>query len=133
MMIQRIQSIFLLAAAALMGYFCFTNLGSMGDDTFITVQSNTILWIASILAAVIYFLAIFLFKNPKKQKTAIYAAIIVTIGVIISECVILIGCVESVRFDSNAIAPAIALVAATRAISGINKDIKTLRDAERIR
>ena len=133
MMIQRMQSLYLLVAAALMGWFCFTNLGSIGEDTVITVKSNTILWIVSILTAVIYFLAIFLFKNPKKQKSAIYAAMIVTIGVIATSAIIIFGGEESISPDSNAIAPAIALIGAIRAIQGINKDVKTLRDAERIR
>ncbi len=133
MMIQRMQSVYLLVAAALMGWFCFTNLGSIGEDTVITVQSNTILWIVSILTAVIYFLAIFLFKNPKKQKSAIYAAMIVTIGVIATSAIIIFGGEESISPDCNTIAPVLALIGAIRAIQGINKDVKTLRDAERIR
>ena len=132
MMIQRIQSLFLLIAAGFMAWFSFRNLGSAEGIT-IPVESNTILWIASILTAVLYFIAIFLFKNPQKQKTAIYASMLITFGIIIAAAIIILGSETKISPDEACVLPLITLLAAFRAIRGINNDIKIIRDSERIR
>lgn len=133
MMIQRIQSLYLLAAAILMGYFSQASLGTIDSDTFITVKDNTVLMTVSILAAILYLIAIFLFKNPRKQKNAVYASQTVTLAVIITSAILLYGGEVSATPAVACSCPVISLICAILAVKGIRRDEKIIRDSERIR
>lgn len=133
MMIQRIQSLYLLAAAILMGYFSRAKLGNISENISINIPDNTVLMIVTILAAVLFFISIFLFKNPKKQKSAVYASMVITLASIITGAIILYSGEVCGTPTVACSCPVIAFIAAMLAVKGIKRDEKIIRDSERIR
>lgn len=157
MVIHRWQSVMLLIAGAMMGIFSFCSLGQIqaADYTFnvtalgiaregiataadeATGITTTVLFILSLLAAILPLIDIFCFKNMNLQKkVALVSGLFAAVAGVIAT-------VTASQFagDFNASigwstfigAPAIALIANILAFRLISGDQKKLRAADRLR
>lgn len=153
MVIQRWQSVLLLCAVICMACFTFLSLGQLQSPeytlNFTTLgftyegsnapahyaASTWILFVISLLSAVLPFITIFLFKNLALQKRLCLIESLILVAVII------VGAVYgyhapyegTVSWSSLACAPFISLIAIAMAYQGISKDARLLRDSERLR
>lgn len=156
MVIQRWQSVFLLIVTVMMACFTFMSIGQvqLPDYTlnFTTLgftyegnptqggptgyyQHTWALFIVSLLATVLPFINIFLFKNMKLQKT------VCLIEIFLMLAILAIGCTygyyhfdgTTVGWSSIIIAPLIAFVADIMAYNRISADQRLLKAADRLR
>jgi peptidoglycan/LPS O-acetylase OafA/YrhL len=156
-MIQRIQSIYLLAASlVLFALFLFpvvNNLLLNGHADSImasgiyevingvrTKTSSLIyLTIATIIAALLPLAGIFMYKNRKQQSSYCYIAIVLIIGYsfYLAETVKdIVGAgitLKPENYGLGIILPSLAIVLIILGIRNINKDEKLVRSADRLR
>lgn len=142
MQIQRIQSVFLLLAFALMVVFIFVPFGFLTlteGATQVLVDLKAVSMVGVLLpagiGAVLYLLDIFLFNNLKLQKTVLIFAIMMT--------VVTAGIVCYVNFDhatqgtlhwgGGGLLLVAVLIAAFMANGAIRRDEKLLRSYDRLR
>lgn len=156
MVIQRWQSVLLLAAAVLMARFSFASLGQVQtpDATlnftafgfcYEGVATNNApegcclstwyFFVVSITTAIITLIDIFLFKNLRLQKNICLVAILFTVA----SCAIAAGlgysAIEgySVSWSSIALAPFLAVIACVMAYQRMSADQRRLRSIDRLR
>lgn len=156
MVIQRWQSVFLLIVTVMMACFTFVSLGQvqLADYSlnFTTLgftyegvategaptgyyEHTWAFFIVSLLATVLPFINIFLFKNLKLQKN------VCLIEIFLMLAILAIGCTYgyyhfegvTVSWSSVIIAPLIALVADLMAYNRICADQRLLKAADRLR
>lgn len=155
-MIQRIQSVYLLAASlVLFALFLFPLINNLilnghADNIMVTgiyevingVRTKTssfiLLTLATVVAALLPLAGIFLYKNRKKQISYCYIAIVLLIGYSFysAETVKTIAGNSSVRpenYGLGIILPSLAIVLVFFAIRAINRDEKLVRSADRLR
>lgn len=144
MVIQRIQTVFLLIAAALMAWFVFAPLatfhldGIQPLDVQVTPRDYPVFLVLNILIAVLLFIAIFLFKKPKQQKKVTLLSILLIAASAVTGGLLLYGpnapkgFVE-LEWTGGALLLVLALGFALLARKNISKDIRTLSSYDRIR
>lgn len=155
-MIQRLQSIYLLAASlVLFALFLFpviNNLLLNGHADSIMVhgvyeiingvrtKTSSFVWlsIATIIVALLPLAGIFLYKNRKRQSSYCYIVVVLIIGYsfYLTETVKDFVGDLTLRTDNYGIGmilPSLAIVLIIFAIRGINKDEKLVRSADRLR
>lgn len=151
MVIQRFQTLFLLLATILVIVFMFTPFGysvlysSEGDTTFVQDWTSCDfigLLIPSIIAAILYLVAIFLYKNMPLQKTMVVLAVIMTL-VAIGVTIYLLAAgflditvgdtIYNTRWGGGGLLLVAALLAGFAAISRISADQRILRNVDRLR
>ena len=147
-MIQRIQSIFLLIASAcsfaLFGFpfasvdKTVENSALFSNDTLYNLSDNMILLIVYVLAGLLAFGAIFLFKNRNQQKTvARVAAVFNLIGIVLA----IVFFVKYSVMDSGVTpndgfglyTPVIGFILILLAVRAIGKDEALVRGMDRLR
>lgn len=138
MVIQRIQTVFLLLAVIFTAIFCFTPCAvdlSAESATDIYVWSNVVLLIAYITASVLLLADIFMFKNLKKQ---IYVA--TSCGTLLIAMTVCTVCYIFSAFDNaelvwtgGIILPVAAAICAFVARHFMLKDKKLLQSYDRLR
>ncbi|MDE6511054.1 MAG: DUF4293 domain-containing protein [Muribaculaceae bacterium] len=158
MVIQRWQSVMLLIAGVMMGIFSFTSLGQIQatDYTFNvtalgicreglatapdepTGTSTVVLFILSLLSAILPLIDIFCFRNMPLQKkialvSGLFAAVAGVIAVFQSSNYASEAWQSTVGWSTFICAPAIALIADLLAYRLISGDQKKLRAADRLR
>lgn len=156
MVIQRWQSVLLLVAAVMMGLASFATLAQINsaDYTYLYsalgvkyageatdgaltgwVYNSWTLFILSLAGTIIPFIAIFLFKNLKKQMRVVLISILfcITFSAIAGVSVYTFANGASVDWTQVVCAPILALVAEVMAWQRINSDRKKINDAYRIR
>lgn len=144
-MIQRWQSVWLLLAAILTGFFCFIPMATItGPATAMTPDSITLLYpiqmlvffCVNILIALLLFLAIFLFKNTRLQKSITLISMLLILCSLATECLVLFGWNSAdgqIAWTGSIFLLIAAFVLAAFAYRGICKDERLLRAADRIR
>lgn len=158
MVIQRWQSVMLLIAGVMMGIFSFCSLGQIqaADYTFnvtalgicregiatatdeATGMSTVVLFILSLLSAILPLIDIFCFRNMPLQKkmalvSGLFAAIAGVIAVFQSSNYASEAWQSTVSWSIFICAPAIALIADILAYRLISGDQRKLRAADRLR
>lgn len=146
-MIQRIQSVWLFLAALVSAGLFYFNLHQadvMKDGAMVTeklgASNHVLLMFFTVALITLPLVAIFLFKDRKKQKRLALLAIIAHIG-FIAAAVMLIGNinnstpppVDSTYLPIGMVLPVIAIVLIILAIRGINKDDRLIRSQDRLR
>ena len=125
MVIQRIQSLFLLIAALLMASFAF----------FIPLIDTSML-VLVILISVLAVIDIFLYKNLQRQMTVCFVDIIIglaTLVAIIIQIVRLANENLAVKWNWAWILPVLSIIFLMLAHKAMSRDKKKLRDADRLR
>lgn len=131
MVIQRWQTVLLLMASIFMVLLCVLPLGSgccnVCPESYTCLKAADILplIIVGALSAILFFIAIFLFKNLDLQKRVVIAACIIVVAAIV------IMAITHLWF--GLIWAILALIAAIWAYSRISSDQKLLRSYDRIR
>ena len=145
MVLQRLQSVYLLIAAVLMSVYSFSTIAELGIDSAsvdLAMFNNIMpgveyMWgffAISILVAILAFITIFTYKTLKLQRSLCRICGCVTTVLLASLMIILynIQC-DNLRISLSNIMPIFAIIFFFLADSGISKDIKILSSYDRIR
>ncbi len=125
MVIQRIQSLFLLIAALLMAAFAF----------FIPLIDTSML-VLVILIAVLAIIDIFLYKNLQRQMTVCFVDIIIGLAMLVSIIIQIVRLAKenlAVNWNWAWVLPVLSIVFLMLAHKAMSNDKKKLRDADRLR
>ena len=141
-MIQRLQSLYLLFAAL------FVVLFLVFGDVWYTFVAATYAWVTPAalvlggLTALVALVAVFLYKDRKKQRAVVRAAQWLDLGLVLG----LVGCVVGLSLNEDVglgtaatavyltlILPIIAYVFLRLALRGVEKDIALVRSMDRLR
>lgn len=149
MVIQRIQSVYLLLAVILMIVFAFFPALSfeLADKTVLYgalesgraghMHINALLITLIILISFLAIVDIFLYKNLQRQMTVCFVDIIIGIAMLIAICVqaFVIGNREgwTVSWQWYLILPILSIIFMMLAHKSMSNDKKKLRDADRLR
>lgn len=132
MVIQRIQTLFLLLAVLFLGICCFATLNTIDPDTLVKVYQNNIYLIPTIIALVINLYAIFIFKKSNLQKSMTVVA-----GIISFILLLLVVFGQFTSSENVNWLPALyyflAMAFDWLALRGIIKDARLLADSNRLR
>ena len=132
MMIQRIQSIYLLVAAISMSLISFKVTVYTLNETLFMAQDDTKMFILTIIGAIFSLLGLFMFKNRKFQMKLIRLTVLIQmiIGVRIF---MLFNKFEVVLNNFFLFLMAFTLIALIMAYRGVKKDDDLVRSVDRIR
>lgn len=143
MVIQRIQSLFLLVACVLMVLFIIVvpvaytpDATAASSVTSVYVTDVTELLVINAIVAALLFVCIFLFKNLKMQIKATLLTIMLLVVSMATGAFILSAKMPEgteVAWTGSAIITALALVFALAAWSRMRRDHRTLRSLDRLR
>ena len=132
MMIQRIQSIYLLVAAISMTLISFKVPVYTLNETLFMAQDDTKIFVLTIVGAIFSLLGLFMFKNRNFQMKLIRLTVLIQmiIGVRIF---MLFNKFEVVLNNSFLFLLAFTLIALIMAYRGVKKDDDLVRSVDRIR
>jgi len=140
MVIQRLQSLFLLIASVLMLLFIFVIPVATvhSGDTVTTVYVKDIieLLVINAIVAILLFVSIFLFKNIKMQiKVTLCTIMLLVVGMATGTFILSNNMPEGteITWVGSAIITVFALLFALAAWNRMRRDYKTLRDYDRLR
>ncbi|WP_289737963.1 DUF4293 family protein [Paramuribaculum intestinale] len=130
-MIQRVQSLWLLAAVAVMAVFCVLPFGSVAGKA-IEVASDIFVLVPALVSALLCLVAIFLYRSHGRQKAVIVASMAFAI---ISEAFALVALLLAnlSSLSWTLLLPPAAVVAQIAAWRGVNADQRLLRSYDRLR
>ena len=145
-MIQRIQSVYLFLSSLALGGLHFLPLGAGNkmetgilSDSIFNIHDNAVLLAASVIAAVILFISIFLFKNRKTQSLVVTGGIFF-VGIIMGVLAMvyfqnreILSATNDFAFSFGIGLPIVALVFAFLGRSGITKDDQIVKSMDRLR
>jgi hypothetical protein len=141
-MIQRIQTLwlFLAGVAGLLTYKLPLWSGRLTDDTLrtFTGAESLLLFAVIILACLVGFVAIFLYKNRKTQKSLAFLGMLLSIGIIAMEYFFVEDFKKSLQLKGStwqfgALMPVIMVILFFLAYQGIRKDEKMIKSLDRLR
>jgi len=155
-MLQRVQTIWLFfATAAIFSLFLFPYLQTFNTDGSVKalkvtgiqenvggqiVQTEAFLGltIATVIIGLIPFIAIFLFKNRKKQMIACYVSIVSILGFsfrLVQTAKVALGgiALQTENYGLGVILPSLAIFFVILALRGIRRDEKLIKSADRLR
>lgn len=140
MVIQRWQSVLLLIAAVCMVVFCFVPFASVSDSpqavesvTLITPSRFIVFFVLNLTIAALLFIAIFLFKNMRRQRTVTLLSMLLIVVSAVTGAFIAYGSEAGGQLGCGMILLALALVATLWAYRRIGADQRLLRAADRLR
>lgn len=149
MVIQRIQSVYLLIAVILMAVFAFFPALSfeLGGRNFVygaleagkvgVTHVDPLMLMLIILIVFLAIVDIFLFKNLQRQMTVCFVDIIIGLSMLVAIAVqaFVIGNMDgvSVTWQWYLILPVLSIIFLMLAHKAMSKDKKMLRDADRLR
>ncbi|HYF33057.1 MAG TPA: DUF4293 domain-containing protein [Chitinophagaceae bacterium] len=141
-MIQRIQSIWLLLAAAFafLTYTMVLYIGTLADGTKKTFAlGDHFLLVACIIAlGALSLICIFLFKNRKAQLRLTILTMVLTIGYIFLQYLMIErfkteNAIQSGSYQVAALLPVVMIILLIFAARGIHKDQKLVKSLDRLR
>jgi len=139
-MLQRIQSIYLLAASGLSSlYWIFPFANGDKNDTFfadglLTTDDNLALIVLAIACIVLPFLAIFLYTNYNLQKKITYTAIVSALGLFATSAfLVFTSGVASFGVGISFFLPILGIILCALAYRGIRADENVIKSSNRIR
>ena len=149
MVIQRIQSIYLLIAVILMVVFAFfpALTFELADKTVLygalesgragSLHVNSLLITLIILISLLALIDIFLFKNLQRQMTVCFVDIIIGLAMLVAICIhaFVVGNREgwAVNWQWYMLLPVLSIIFLMLAHKSMSNDKKKLRDADRLR
>ncbi|MDE7142751.1 MAG: DUF4293 domain-containing protein [Muribaculaceae bacterium] len=141
MVIQRWQSVWLLFAAILVAIFCFMPVAVITDTSAglpadLTMADFPVIAVVNSLVALLLFIAIFLYKNTRVQKTVtLLSMLLICVVAAVTAILTFSGNDEATRIEigGSVVLLVGALVFAAMAYRGIRHDEKLLRAADRLR
>ena len=138
-MIQRKQSIWLLLASLLSAGVFFFDLYRMNGQTSLRVADNFPLLLVALVATILPFITIFMFRNRKRQlrmaamclvaESSFISLMLVSVPRLAKN----VTPVEAGNYWIGAVLPAVAIVFLVLAMVGIRSDEKLVRSTDRLR
>ena len=132
MMIQRIQSIYLLVAAISMSLISFKVTVYTLNETLFMAQDDTKMFILTIVGAIFSLLGLFMFKNRKFQMKLIRLTVLIQM-IIGIRIFMLFNKFEVILNYSFLFLMTFTLIALIMAYRGVKKDDDLVRSVDRIR
>ena len=132
MMIQRIQSIYLLVAAISMSLISFKVTVYTLNETLFMAQDDTKMFILTIVGAIFSLLGLFMFKNRKFQMKLIRLTVLIQM-IIGIRIFMLFNKFEVVLNNSFLFLMIFTLIALIMAYRAVKKDDDLVRSVDRIR
>ena len=132
MMIQRIQSIYLLVAAISMTLISFKVPVYNLNETLFMAKDDTKMFVLTIVGAIFSLLGLFMFKNRKFQMKLIRLTVLIQM-IIGIRIFMLFNKFEVVLNNSFLFLMAFTLIALIMAYRGVKKDDDLVRSVDRIR
>lgn len=133
MVIQRWQSVYLLIASVMMGFFCYLPMATEGEASICVYQQPVYLTL-NILITALSFISIFLFKNLSRQKTVVKVNMFLMLASAITGAIIIYpGTNLSIEWTGAPLLLGAALVITLAAYSRIRADERLLKSYDRIR
>ena len=132
MMIQRIQSIYLLFAAISMTLLSFKVPVYTFNETLFMAQDDTNMFVMTIVGAIFSLLGLFMFKNRKFQMKLIRLTVLIQM-IIGIRIFMLFNKFEVVLNNHFLFLMAFTLIALIMAYRGVKKDDDLVRSVDRIR
>lgn len=132
MMIQRIQSIYLLVAAISMSLISFKVPVYNLNETLFMAEDDTNMFVLTIVGAIFSLLGLFMFKNRKFQMKLIRLTVLIQM-IIGIRIFMLFNKFEVVLNSSFLFLMAFTLIALIMAYRGVKKDDDLVRSVDRIR
>lgn len=132
MMIQRIQSIYLLVAAISMSLISFKVPVYNLNETLFMAKDDTKMFVLTIVGAIFSLLGLFMFKNRKFQMKLIRLTVLIQM-IIGIRIFMLFNKFEVVLNNSFLFLMAFTLIALIMAYRGVKKDDDLVRSVDRIR
>lgn len=141
MVIQRWQSLLLLIAVVLMCIFCSTPYARISAaeatlaPTSVFVYDAPVFLTINIVIAVVLFIAIFMYKNLRRQMTVTIISIVLMCASAVTCGFILYGTMPDAEliWTGGVLLLLVALVCALAAYRFMRKDLKLLRSYDRLR
>lgn len=141
MVIQRIQTLFLLLAVVFMAVFCLTPIATLdvaeSAESFspVFVKDAPVFMVLNIVIAVLLFIGIFLFKNLKRQISVTVASMVLICASIVTFGIILYAGMPDAHiiWTGGVLLLVAALICAFLAYRGMKKDRKLLSSYDRLR
>lgn len=141
MVIQRIQSVYLLIAGVLMALVCFivpvASVSSVEDGASASIYIFNLLplLILNLITAVLLLISIFLFKNLKLQMSVVKVGIVLVICSAVIEAVVLYSQVADmvINWVGSALMLLFALIFSVLGLRAIKSDYKLLTSYNRLR
>lgn len=139
MVIQRWQTLLLLAATVLMGFLCASPLAQTAvesaDPTPFYVHEAPVFLILNIVIAALLFIAIFLFKNLKLQMhVTVFSLVLMAASVVTGGFILYKSMPDATIVWTGAVLLLVlAAVLAVAALRMMKKDYKLLRSVDRLR
>lgn len=140
MVLQRWQSVFLFIGAVLMALFCISPFASVtidGKTVELSPGGYPVYLVLNILTSVLLFIAIFLYKNLKRQRMVTLVSMLLIAASAVTGMLILFGPAspewEATIEAGGVIMLAVSLFMAIAACRGISRDMRTLSSYDRIR
>jgi len=137
MVIQRIQTLYLLLSAVFMTVFLFVPYGYIaGDEGVMTALdglSGPATVIPAAVAILLSLLAIFLFKAPSSQKLFVILSALVSLAVAALAVYVVVSGSDAASWGFGGAFPVLAIVCDVAALRGIRHDERLLRSYDRLR
>lgn len=124
MVIQRIQSLFLLIAAVLMAAFAFFP------------AFDTSMMVLIVLISVLAIIDIFLYKNLQRQMTVCFVDIIIGLAMLVAIIIQIVKLTKenlAVQWNWTWLLPIFSIIFLMLAHKAMSRDKKMLRDSDRLR
>ena len=137
-MIQRIQSLWLLLAAATVFLIVKFPFGGgvlqSGAPIDLFVAGNLLMFIVALLLGIIALVTIFLFKKRSNQKSLIWLGFLLSIVLIVLMYYEMSQLVADKKtYKMGAVFPIVYIILIIMAYSGIRKDEKLIKSVDRLR
>ena len=147
MVIQRIQTLYMLVALVMMAAFAFLTsfsfdvagneyvVGTLSTGVDGKTSINLLMLCLNGLVVVLTAIAIFSYKNLKLQKRLCSISIILLIALLISIGVMILGATDeqNLSIDISNVLPVVSLFLLFLAYRGISRDQRILSDSDRLR
>lgn len=140
MVLQRWQSVFLLIAAIVMGFYTFSTIATLtvaGVASEVSMLGGSMMWgfmVVSVLCALLAVVTIFKYRTLKLQRRLCLIGAGVTAALLASLLIVVcnIEC-DTMSLGWSNVLPLVAIVANVLAYRGITHDMKILSSYDRIR
>ena len=147
MVIQRIQTLYMLVALVMMAAFAFLTsfsfdvagneyvVGTLATGVDGKTSINLLMLCLNGLVVVLTAIAIFSYKNLKLQKRLCSISIILLIALLISIGVMILGATDeqNLSIDISNVLPVVSLFLLFLAYRGVSRDQRILSDSDRLR
>lgn len=132
MVIQRIQTLFLLLSTIMLGLFCNSTIYIISPTEYIKVWQDAYYFYPAILSAILSFVSIFLYKQYKVQRNLVSLSGVISAVLLVCNLFGQFSGSETMGYAAPCLL-SVSVVLNFLAVRGINHDARLIADSNRIR